>query len=116
MAVNIGVVGLLRRRGRLWFPEDVFNVQAAVGWVSCRQAGTVRTWPGPSNLQSSGWFVWCSEGKKSAGRSEHSQHVELDFTKDNSMRNALVLIPQSGPIGNVGEREKAVALYPACIF
>lgn len=47
MAVNVVVVGSLKTRGSLWFPEDVFIVQAAVGRVSYRQAGTVRTGPGP---------------------------------------------------------------------
>lgn len=47
-----------------------------------------------------------SQGKKSADRSERSQHVELDFTKDNGPRSAaLVLVPQPGPIGNVEEGE-----------
>lgn len=44
MAVAVG--GSLKTRGSLWFPEDVFIVQAAVGRVSYRQAGTVRTGPG----------------------------------------------------------------------
>lgn len=39
MAVNVVVVGSLKTRGSLWFPEDVFIVQAAVGRVSYRQAG-----------------------------------------------------------------------------
>lgn len=64
-----------KEKGNLWFPEDVFNIQAAVGWVSYSQARTVRTGPSSANLQSSGWFVWYSERRKSAGRLGHSQHV-----------------------------------------
>lgn len=113
MAVAVG--GSLKTRGSLWSPEDVFIVQAAVGRVSYRQAGTVRTGPAPppAKLQSGpGGFVCCSEGKRSAGRSEHSQ---LDFTKDTSVRTALALVPQSGlkggarfrPCGPIGWRENA---------
>lgn len=32
-----------RKKGNLWFPEDVFNIQAAVGWVSHSRARIVRT-------------------------------------------------------------------------
>lgn len=51
MAVAVG--GSLKTRGSLWFPEDVFIVQAAVGRVSYRQAGTVRTGPGAPPQSSS---------------------------------------------------------------
>lgn len=71
-----------------------------MGRVSYRQAGTVRTGPTPPPPTTS------SQGKKSGDRSERSQHVELDFTKDNGLRMAaLVLVPQPGPIGNVEEGE-----------
>lgn len=102
MAVHVGVVGLLKTRGSLGFPQDVFIVPAAVGRVNYRRAGTVRTGPPPPKPRSAlGRFVCWSEGKRSAGRSGHSQH---DFTKDNSMRKALVLVPQSGPAGRESRR------------
>lgn len=40
------------------------------------------------------------KGGERAGRLEHSQHVQLDITKDNSMRKPFVRIPQFKPIGN----------------
>lgn len=74
-----------------------------MGRVSYRQAGTVRTGPPPPPPHPP---TTSSQGKKSADRSERSQHVELDFTKDNGPRSAaLVLVPQPGPIGNVEEGE-----------
>lgn len=66
----------IKKKGKLWFPEDVFNIQAAVGWVSDSQARIVRTGLSSStNPQSLAGLLGIRKRGKSAGRLEHSQHV-----------------------------------------
>lgn len=63
------LINYKEEKGNLWFPEDVFNIQAAVGWVSYSQARIVRT-GGPSSstkkppAASSSWIVWYFEKRK----------------------------------------------------
>lgn len=70
------------------------TVEAAGGWDTLFGGWTVRTGVSSSpNLTR-------IPGPELLVESKHSQHVQPDMTKDNSMRKQLACIPQFKPIGN----------------
>lgn len=65
-----------------------------MGWDTCIRGRIVRTGASSSpNLAQ-------IPGPELLVESKHSQHVQPDMTKDNSMRKQLACIPQFKPIGN----------------
>lgn len=89
---------LFRHYGQIllfrWLDRNLCVFSAAAGWDAYIRGRTVRTGESSSpNLAQ-------IPGPELLVESKHSQHVQPDMTKDNSMRKQLACIPQFKPIGN----------------